>query len=83
MQLTGYLQRSYDGNFLLVYHRGSSGRSGEEVRNGRERVEWSMGLKRKAVGNGVYHQQNLDDESGQTIEQREVMKAAHSMDRRI
>ena len=28
----------------------------------------------------VYHQQNLDGGSEQTIEQREVMGAAHSMD---
>lgn len=32
---------------------------------------------------GVYHQQNLDGGSEQTIEQREVMGAAHSIDRRI
>ena len=43
-----------------------------------------MGSRRKAetTERGLYHQQNLDGESlsKQTIEQREVMGAAHSMD---
>ena len=39
-------------------------------------------MKAGTMWEGVYHQHNLDGGSEQTIEQREVMGAVHSMDRR-
>ena len=79
MWLTGYLQESYDGNFLLVCHQGPSGLGGG-VRNDRKRVEWGMGSKRKraTMGKEVYHRPHRDGEGDHTME---VMEAGHSMDR--